>query len=303
MSTEKYQFQVAVITASSTSGTACVKTLLDSNQGPRVRAVFRTESKAASIRDEYGDHERLEIVTGVDAADKKTLISSMEGCEIAFLVTPSDPSKDMKDDAAFTANMIKAALEAGVRHVILAASWTVIAPTQVSTIAMRFLPSEELLIALGKSYNLKWTVLRGGYFHSNYAMFADALTKGDEIKFPDYCVPSIDASDIGRVAAAIAKDRGEGHKDRVYEISGPEKNSLSDFARILSDVLERDIRFVDIPFEQCADGLPLFLRELIGYLNSKGEGAVPMSNDVREVTGVAPLSLREWVKNNRSIFE
>lgn len=305
---------VAVLTASSSSGSACVSDLLKREKGPSIRAVFRSEAKAEVLRREHGEDDRLEIVCGVDAYDEGSVESALRGCDVAFIVTPEDRSRGMADDAELTKNIIRAAVRADVQHVILGSSWTVRVSKEVRTIAARFQSSEELLEELRDSHKgLKWTILRGGFFHGNYAMFVKSVQKtsdsnvddggGGVIRFADFHVPSNDPYDIGRVAAAVAAVGGVGHEYRTYEITGPCINSLADVADILSEVLSRPIDFINTPLNECTQGLPPFLQELFAYLCSHGDTAAPFSDDVLKVTGSSPVSLKDWIKLNRKLFE
>ncbi len=61
---------VSVIIASSQTGATCVRELLTTYAGRvNVRAVFRTEERAAPLRAAFGDRGDLEVVVGVDATN------------------------------------------------------------------------------------------------------------------------------------------------------------------------------------------------------------------------------------------
>ena len=82
---------VTVITASSNSGSHCIHELFKRySDKVAVRAVFRSEEKAKSFREQYKD---LEIVTGVDAYNNESLDKAFKGAQSALIVTPHDPSK------------------------------------------------------------------------------------------------------------------------------------------------------------------------------------------------------------------
>lgn len=155
---------VAVITASSNSGSACVDELMSRYLDEvRVRAIFRTEEKATLFREKYAN---LEIVAGVDANELDTLNKAFEGVNSALIVTPHDPSKGLSEEAAsndalLTANMINAAVNNGVKYIVLVASFTTHEPEKMKIIASRFKPSEDLLVKLEEEKGIKWTVLRG----------------------------------------------------------------------------------------------------------------------------------------------
>jgi len=107
---------------------------------------------------------------GVDACKPETLATSFEGVDVAVIVTPLDYSRGMSDDAQLTINMVNAAYEAGVSHVVYVGSWTVNAPDGVPMLATRFAPTEARLVELSKAGDDKaarkmgYTFLRSGYF-------------------------------------------------------------------------------------------------------------------------------------------
>lgn len=297
------QETVGVITASSTSGAACVQALLSKHSKTKIRAIFRTEAKAAMLPECDRMQPNLKIVTGVDASAPETLVKALSGCTVAFLVTPWDPSRGIADDATLVTNMISAAAEAGVRHVVFCGSWTVNQPEKVSGLARRFLPAEELLKTLEKDRGMTWTSLRGGFFYNNFRDLLGSLKTSDEVKFVDFCVPANDARDIGRVAAAVASKGGRGFEGKVFEISGPERLWMGDVANVFGCVLGRDIKFVKVPAEECLSGFPDFLKQGFEYLAEAGEKAVPLSNDVEMITGQPAVSLAHWVAEHQGDFE
>lgn len=194
--------------------------------------------------------------------------------------------------------MMTAAADAGVKHIIFGASWTVNAAKRLPGLSSRFAPGEALLMSLQKSHGLTWSVLRGGYFYSNYAEMRRVGSSGqaDEFRFADFCVPANDPDDIGRVAAAIALVGGRGHEGKYYEISGPERLWMGDVAKAFFDILGRPTELVEMRGEDCLDTLPGFLKEAYEFMIEVGRDAVPFSADLEKVTGKKAVSLREWLQ-------
>ncbi|KAA0167895.1 hypothetical protein FNF31_00225 [Cafeteria roenbergensis] len=293
----------AVVTASSNSGGACVAALLNELKSKtKVRAVFRSEAKAADVKAEAAGRGDVEVITGVDAADKASLAPAFAGANCAVIVTPHDAAAGMGRDADLTANMINAAVEAGVKHIVYVGSWTVIAPEAVSVIASRFVPSEALLESLSASHDVTWTVLRSGYFFNNFAGMLASVRKGDSMVFPDLKIPAMDPRDIGRVAAHVCAAHGKGHEGKTYDISGSEMLSGASLASALSEALGRTIRHVSVPAEEYSKPLPPAFKELISYLSEKQEAAIPISSDVEEVTGRAPVKFVDWAREHARLF-
>jgi hypothetical protein len=69
---------VAVVIASSQTGDKCVRELLTKYAGRvNVRAVFRTEERAAPLRAAFGHRDDLEVVVGVDATNPASLPAAL----------------------------------------------------------------------------------------------------------------------------------------------------------------------------------------------------------------------------------
>lgn len=220
----------------------------------------------------------------------------MRGCTHAFIVTPRDTTSAMREDATLTMNMIQCAMSVEtMRHIVLASSWTVGCAKEIPEIASRFVRAEELL----QSSKVGWTILRGGFFHSNYT---NCFRGGDgAVSFVDFCVPSMDPSDIGRVAAHVVHDCKR-HDGRIYDISGTKRNSMSDVARVFSEVLGNNFQFAAADNARCFTRLPTYLAEVYEYAVNEGEDAVPMTDHVFKITGTPPMSLATWIRRNRLLF-
>ena len=76
------------------------------------------------------------------------------------------------------------------------------------------------------------------------------LAAGDLVRalFAGVAVAMIDPYDIAAVAAAALTS--DGHEGRVYTVSGPEPLRPADRARILGEVLGRDLRFEGQPDDE-----------------------------------------------------
>ena len=314
--------RVAVFTASSTTGKACVSALLARPDAPEVRAVFRSADAAwrTAIDDTTGAFrsELLEVSTGFDGYDDgDALAAAFTGCDAAVIVAPHDLSRGFADDAMLAENMMVAAAAAGVEHIVSIGSWTVNAPGEddrgVSMLANRFVSPELKLTELKSSSasSLAWTSLRSGSFMGPNLLnlFGASLRKSDTLYFPQaLAFPPVDPRDVGRVAAAVAAEGPSMHGGKAYEVSGPEMLTTDEMVAIFADVLGRDIHLprtdptLDAEAFVALASLPPPLAQLMGYMEREGAGAIPLSQDVRAVTGVDAVSLREWVEEHAEAF-
>jgi uncharacterized protein YbjT (DUF2867 family) len=299
-SQDQQKLLVSIVTANSNSGSACLNELMSKyDDKVCVRAVFRSEEKAKPTVDKYG--QRVQVVTGVDASQPATLERAFVGAQSALIVTPFDPSRGMSDDSALTVNMINAAAQAGVKYIVLVASWTVKAPERIGQIAMRFVEAEKLLAKLGNEQGLRWTVLRGGYFMENLLHMLPASVKSEStVKLFNCHTPYVDTRDIGMSAAACLSTDGRAHDRKHYEMSGPELLTGEQVTQTLSKVLGKELKYVEMPRQALAH-FPKPLADLMNYVLDEGKSAVPFGDDVRKLTGQAH-TLEQFFRDHKNSF-
>src|SRR2546429_30998 len=133
------------------------------------------------------------------------------------------------------------------------------------------------------------------------------LAAGDLVRAPfaGVAVAMIDPYDIAAVAAAALTS--DGHEGRVYTVSGPEPLRPADRARILSEVLGRDLRFEDQPDDEArAEMSAAMPAEYVDaffdfYVTGTLDESQPRP-DVRDVTGREPRTFRQWAQAHASAF-
>ena len=117
----------------------------------------------------------------------------------------------------------------------------------------------------------------------------------------------IDARDIGEVAAKALAE--EGHEGKVYTLTGPAAISFYDVAETLSEVLGKEVSYVDIPLEKAKQAmLGLGLSEwradvLIEYAKAHSEGYSDFTTeDVEQLTGHPATSYKEFAADFQQLF-
>jgi uncharacterized protein YbjT (DUF2867 family) len=114
--------------------------------------------------------------------------------------------------------------------------------------------------------------------------------------------------DVARVLAALLANP-QPHIGKIYHLTGPQSENMHFYAQEYSKALGRTITFQDIPVESWRDGLlerglPV---HLVNHLTTMADlhraGRYDrMSDDVRTLTGQAPLSVQEFVRKNAAKF-
>lgn len=127
----------------------------------------------------------------------------------------------------------------------------------------------------------------------------------------DPCGPGrmacVDTDDIARVAAVALTESG--HAGHGYILTGPEALTSREQVATIADVLDRDIRFEDTAPEDFAwasikNGTPVEAATTMANLNElfRAGRSGFVTDDVENVTGVAPHTFRDWCERHADAF-
>ncbi|WP_329060496.1 NAD(P)H-binding protein [Streptomyces sp. NBC_01429] len=185
-----------------------------------------------------------EVVSG-DFADPTTLATALTGVRAALLVT-CDPLAPAHDE-----HFVAAARRAGVRHVVKLSARAVAEPDATDLITRWQRDNEALLRASG----LAWTFLRPRAFMSNTLGWARSIREEAVVRVFGGASPHavVDPRDIADTAALCLT--GTGHEGRVHTLTGPVAISAADQLAVLSDVLQRPLRLMELTRDQALRGL------------------------------------------------
>jgi uncharacterized protein YbjT (DUF2867 family) len=284
--------KILITGATGNVGGAALDRLATTDVG--LRALTRDESKAQALRDR-----------GVEAAvadllQPETLGPALEGVTVVFLLTPISPEQVVQ-----AGNVIKAAKESGhdpriVRLSVHQASRR--APTRVSR---QHAEIEDTLTASG----LPYTLLRPQSFMQNTLMLAHTVAAEGKIyqPFKDGKLGMIDARDVGEVAAKVLTEGG--HDGKVYTLTGPAAISFHDVARTLSEVLGKEVRYVDVSLEASKEamlrrGVPEWRAAALNeYAKAHSEGYSDFTtDDVERLTGHPATPYEQFARDFEQRF-
>jgi uncharacterized protein YbjT (DUF2867 family) len=205
-----------------------------------VRALTHDESKVESLRD-----RGVEAVVG-DFSRPESLGPAFEEVDRVFLLTPGS-----QEQSTFGINLINAAKESGnnvrvVRQSVLKASHE--APARLSK---QHAEVEDALTSSG----LPYTILRPVYFMQNTMAAAQTVASEGKIYQPlgEGRLGMNDVRDIGEVAAKVLTE--EGHEGQKYTLTGPASISYHDVAAALSEVLDKEVVYIDVPLEAAKESM------------------------------------------------
>lgn len=257
--------------------------------GQPLRVLARNEKRVASL------DSCIDRTVG-DLDDFQSLVSAMRGVEKVFLVT-----FEMQQDI----NVVEAARQAGVQHIVKLS--TLEATEHKIKVGKWHFEREELIRLSG----LDWTFLRPGMFMSNLIeWWAESIKGQGSVFFPggkSGKVAPIDPRDVASVAALSLT--GDGHRGKAYELTGSELFTVGEMVQVISRVLGKPIKYVDI--------LPLAakvfmlktgmdktlvnaLMEMLASLR-RNEGAI-VTDTFQRLTGRPPRRFEDWCRQHADAF-
>ncbi|HEY2834249.1 MAG TPA: NAD(P)H-binding protein [Sporichthyaceae bacterium] len=268
--------------------------------GKRVAAQLSAQGATARVGTRTpGAPGGREIPVSFEWDDTAGYKAALDGVDGVFMVPPTFRVDYVPLVEAFLA---AAKSVNGPRVVFLSARGAVIG----DHIPMR--GAEQMLIDSG----LEYTILRPSWFNQNFSEYflLDAVRDNNMIPVPtgEGRTPFVDLDDVAAVAVAALTLTG--HAGKNYDVTGPDSLSFGDTARILSDILDRDIAFIDLAPDAwkaaaIGAGMPAdyaqLATELLGLVRSGGEDLV--SGDVEEVLGRRPKSFPHWATSVAKVWQ
>lgn len=213
---------VVVTGATGTVGSDVTRGLLAAGVPVRVAARDPNAARAAFpgaevVRFEFGD--------------EGTYLGTFDGAGAMFLVRPPQITAVKKE----VLPAIDAAQAAGVRHVVFLSLQGV---ERNAVVPHRHI--EDHLKAGGPS----WTFLRPSFFMQNLSTtHRDDIAERDEVFVPAGRGRTgfVDTRDVAEVAVKALTEPG--HERRAYELTGSEALGYDEVARVLSESIDREIRY------------------------------------------------------------
>lgn len=283
---------VLVIGASGNIGYYVVRRLVEA--GAEVRAAARNPAR---LTNHWGSD--ISAVT-FDFADASTWAAAFDGVATAYLMRPphiSNISRDMEP-------ALRAMEASGVRHVVLL--------SVMGAADMPWVPHAKIEAWL-KASSMSWTFIRPSFFMENLSTtHAPAITHQHQLIVPagGGKTSFVAATDVAAVTCAALLDPSR-HRNTSWTPTGDTALSYYAAASILTDVLGRRIEYrrpgiptyvtharrdLDMPWPMLATTVAIYTVARLGR-------AAEVTDDVRTVTGRAPMPFREWARGHREAWE
>ena len=265
--------------------------------GANVRALVRDDSSESSKVQSLKD-AGVEVFFG-DLNSPDSLHAAFEGVAKVFLLTTPGPN-----GGVMAGNAIAAAKQSGSPHVVNL-SVAKATPDHPSRFGREHGETDIELMESG----LPYTFVRAIYFMQNTLAAAQTVASQDAIYMPmkNGKVGMIDTRDVAEAAALILTS--DGHVGKSYLLTGPDSISISDVAESLSNVLEKEVKYVDVPPEvarkamlgmQIPEWITDGILELAGAL-SEGLGDYT-TDEFQELTGRQPGSYETFARDFAQVF-
>lgn len=210
-------------------GSELVRQLSVDGHGAAVRALTRDAARAGAVVP-----DGVELAEG-DLGRADSLKSALGGVRSLFLIS------GVGDDAG----VLDAAREAGVEHVVLVSSITVMTHPHLGPARANLAVERRL-----RESGMEWTILRPTQFASNTFWWARSVRDESVVRVPyaDVGLPTVHPADIASVARAALT--GPGHRERTYPLTGPKRISPRQQADELGRVLGREVACVGVTREE-----------------------------------------------------
>jgi uncharacterized protein YbjT (DUF2867 family) len=265
-----------------------------------VRILTRhAESAGAEVLRQLG----AEVVAG-NLADVPALARAMSGCEAVFGLT--NFWEHFGCEIIHGKNLVDAAREAGVRHLVLSTLPSSLALSG-GEITVPHLESKAEVEQYARQSGVPSTFVHVAFYYDNFLTFFPLRAGADGVLgfgFPQGETPlaGVAAEDVGPVVAAILRER-EQYLGKVVGIVGEELRA-DEYASVLSRVVGREVRYTHIPREVFASfGFP-GADDLAAMFDLNRRFILSRADDVALTRALNPAvqSFERWANANRVRF-
>lgn len=228
--------------------------------------------------------------TGIvfDWSNQSTWAAALEGITSAYVTYQPDLALPGAVDVIRA--FLSTAKKAGVNHVVL--------------LSGRGEEEAEAAEQVLQTSGLDWTVLRASWFMQNFSenYMRDELLSGSlTLPVGHTKEPFIDANDIADVAVAALTETG--HRNKLYELTGPELFSFSEAISEIAEATGKELSFNPVSFADYEtalreQALPEDVITLLRYLFTElfdGRNA-SVAHGVQEALGRKPRRFADFAR-------
>lgn len=273
-------------------GNATIQFLLDKGiEANQITAFVRSAQSADAVKE-----KGVNIVIG-DYDNYDSLVSAFKGVEKLLFVSGSDIFKR----AAQHQNVIEAAKEVGVKHIVYTSFLTKNETTSspLWQVSASHLQTEDWL----KESVLEYTILKNTlYMDLVPAFVGDAVLESGVVYLPagNGYVAAVLRSEMAEATANILISTNHGAK--VYDFCNTEAFSYQDVAQYISEITGKTINYISPTTEEYAQtlaqyGVPQdFISLFSGFAVAQAKGELDIiSTDLEKQLGRKPTSIKSFL--------
>lgn len=233
-----------------------------------------------------------------DFADPRTYESAFNGVDRLFLMRPPQISEVEK----YLFPVINFSLAKGIKQIVFLSLQGV----QFNI----FTPHHKVEKYLRKM-KAPFTFIRPNFYMQNLSTFyKEDVRDRSEIFLPagKGRTAFVDVRDIGEVVARVLTEAG--HLDRAYTLSGPESLDYWQIAKILSETLGRDIRYINPSVGQYVKRLseantdPGFIRvQKMLFFVVRHNFSASTKSDAQDLLGRTPTTFEAFANDYRDCWQ
>jgi uncharacterized protein YbjT (DUF2867 family) len=299
--------RILITGATGNVGAAALQSLL------RLRQPTDNVTIIAGLRDPVNDLPRLtyqpDAVVKLDFEAVSTFDAALAGVTRVLLVRPPRLADVDKYFKPFVAAMVRA----GVQHVAFLSLQGVennpVTPHHKIEKLIREAGGRK---ATPPTLRLGYTMLRPSFFMQNLSTtHRDEIRDRDEIFVPagQGRTSFVDVRDVGEVAA-LSLLHPDQHRNQAYELTGSDALTYTEVAQILTDVLNRRIRytnpsmlrFVWWKWQTEKEDLGFVLIMLALYTVAKLGKAADLTTETARLLGRPPISFRQFAEDTKAVW-
>ena len=173
-------------------------------------------------------------VPSFDWEKQETWKSAIEGAASVYVTYQPDLAVHSAEPTI--REFVRIAREAGLKHIVLLSG-------RGEEGAQR---AEEVI----KSSGISWNIVRASWFCQNFSesFMLEGILSG-ELVLPagDTVEPFVDADDIADVAVAALTEPG--HRNKVFEVTGPRALTFAQCIREIAEALDRHVKYTSVPVD------------------------------------------------------
>lgn len=280
-----------IIGASGLTGTEIIRQLSD--QSVPVRVTYREQAELNTLRG-YGVEPFY-----ADFEQPDTIANAMTGVDGVIAIMPIHPKFENWGKLA-----IDSAKARGVSHYIALSNFAV--DHSQAAIARMHLALERHLHASGLAH----TIIRPSTYFQNLLWATITIVRQQRFSLPmeNAKIPHIDMRDVASAIIRIAA-APTAHNGKTYTLTGGEALSMFDIARLLSDTLQRKIRYFPTPLDHASDsfrdmGMIEWISHAVSeiYLDYATLNLSTVTDDFQSICARAPAPYHAFIQEHAHVF-